>query len=845
MTSSSAADIKTLSKETFTQEVFPKELEEIKRRRNTARLTTDSLEGEPSVERNIVGLAISGGGIRSATFSLGVVQGLAQRGLLKAIDYLSTVSGGGYTGSCLSSLLNDPKNKTNGDDFPLRYTTGSEEPISLTHLRNSSNYLSPGGLLHKLRLPNILLRGILLNLFIFMPFIMAAVIITEVAYERGPHWDGLISLLLPLSLVFFLMSIAFPLAIRLLRRTFDWDKRNTYELWLTIPLLLAIIIVLLTPILSVTRLAIEHSTGQFLSWVGGLDSNSLWISGATAAGIVILFMLVGKASEHVANWSGKLLLSLVGLLGPALVFFIYLGLCLWQVDSPYLSISATSVLNEAVACEEPCLYQKAQQNTGAKEKQTVREFPDNLFPADDTVNTFAKLVAELQGRSITVGENSVIRCMRGDCERTFAPENWRQDNRIWVINGAPHLQEHCPSLEHVSHFENAGIAGNCHYLTRDSRNQLRIEGDQLQLFQRSEDFVFFGLFIGLLLFNRFFLDMNMTSMHGFYRDRLSKAYLFNVGLDNELVHNDKLKLSDLNAAGSVAPYHLINVALNLQASKDADLRGRKSDFFLLSKHYIGSDRTGYTETKKIEKYDKHLDLGTAMAISGGAAAPNMGSTTNRSLVFIMTLLNIRLGYWLPNPRVVNTSHWLRSLNLSGAKPNLIWREALGNLNAKGSHINISDGGHIENLGIYPLLKRRCKYIVAIDGEADPTMTFEGLVKLMRFARIDMGIKVDIDLENLRKDEHGLSRCHWTTGDLHYGDGETGKLLYIKLSVTGEEPEYVRAYRSENPLFPHEPTSNQFFTEDQFEAYRALGSYACRKVFENTDAISEFAALCHE
>ena len=50
-------------------------------------------------------LCLSGGGIRSATFALGVVQGLARRGLLGAFDYLSTVSGGGYLGSWLSSWI--------------------------------------------------------------------------------------------------------------------------------------------------------------------------------------------------------------------------------------------------------------------------------------------------------------------------------------------------------------------------------------------------------------------------------------------------------------------------------------------------------------------------------------------------------------------------------------------------------------------------------------------------------------------------------------------------------------------------------------------------------------------
>lgn len=835
--------IKTASKKYFQEHVVPEEIEEIKRRRKTVGLETESLDDGLPVDRNIVGLAISGGGIRSATFSLGVVQEFARQGTLKRVDYLSTVSGGGYTGSCLSSLLNDPEHKSGGDEFPLKYTAGAGEPPSLTHLRNSSNYLIPGGLFNKLRLPVMLLRGILLNLFIFMPFIMVAVYITEIAYEHGPHWATLTSLLLPLSFVFLLMAITLPVAMRLFRRRFDWAKRNTYELWMTVPLLLVAIILLLLPILALIQLAIEHTTGQFLTWFNQQSAFTLWISGILAAGVAILFMMAAKAPGNIAKWSVKLLLAMLGFLGPAFVFLIYLALCLWQIDSPYLPVSFTTVLNEAVECDKPCLYQKAQQHKalGIK-KSRMDEFTGLLFQSKDRYNTFPELLDELRGRSISPSESAIVRCQSSNCTDAFNAGNWRLDNRVWVINNAPHIQEYCPPLESGGSTIKAGSTGNCHYLKRASNRQLRIESDRMQFFDRSEDPLFAILFVAMLLFNRFFLDMNITSLHGFYRDRLSKAYLFKLDSENEVVHVDKTKLSSLNAENSTAPYHLINVALNLQGSTAADLRGRKSDLFMLSKHFIGSDRTGYAATREIEKYDKYLDLGTAMAISGAAAAPNMGTDTNRSLVFLMTLLNIRLGYWLPNPKLVNSKRWFKWFSLSGVKPTLIWREALGKLDAKGSHVNVSDGGHIENMGIYPLLKRNCKYIVAIDGEADPDMTFGGLLKLTRYARIDMGIDIEMKLDSIRKDQFGNSKSHWVTGDIHYGSGEKGKLLYIKLSVTGDEPEYVRAYRSRFPRFPHEPTSDQFFTEEQFEAYRALGCYACRKMFENKDALGEFAGI---
>jgi hypothetical protein len=215
-----------------------------------------------------------------------------------------------------------------------------------------------------------------------------------------------------------------------------------------------------------------------------------------------------------------------------------------------------------------------------------------------------------------------------------------------------------------------------------------------------------------------------------------------------------------------------------------------------------------------------------MAISGAAAAPNMGVTTIRPLVFIMTLLNIRLGYWLPNPSgFVDQGWWrtqLRRLALRGAAPRYLWQEALGDVNEKRAYVNVSDGGHIENLGVYELLRRRCRLIIAIDGEADPGLGFGSLIRLERFARIDMGIELSIDLSGIRKGGDGLSKVHWALGTIRYGEDETGHLVYIKSSLTGDEPDDLNEYRARNPAFPHESTADQFFEEDRFEAYRALG-----------------------
>lgn len=819
----------------FLEHVFPAELEEISRRRSTVNnINAETLQGDPSTDKCLTGLAFSGGGIRSATFSLGVAQELARHGQLVSIDYISTVSGGGYTGSCISSVLNEPLNDKQRREAPSYVSRDDEEPRGLTHLRNSSNYLTPGGLIDKLRLGNVLLRGILLNLFIYMPYILLAVILTEIVYEFMPHWSNFTYLAIPFTIVFLLMTVAFPFLLRFGRNALNWSRRNSFEKCLTIPPLIVFVAILVSPILYITTLAIEHDTGQALDWLEKIIQTAGWKPVLILLAFFTVLMIVGQFSAILAKLTKTLFFYVLGLLGPIIIFIIYLTLCLWQIDSPYLHISAESVLNEAVACEQPCIVQKAK-DSSSNEIQTTSlktQLENLLFHPERKIENSRSFIDALKGRSIQLSENAIVICQKGDCMQSFDDSQWHLDNRVWVINDAPKLQKFCPDFDSLNESENIGIVGNCHYIKRASIHNFRIIGDQLNLFDRTEDGIFMLMLVGFIVVNFFLLDMNVTSLHGFYRDRLSKAYIFRLGPNGEIIHNDRLKLSELNSPGSTAPYHLINATLNLQASKDENLRGRKSDFFIFSKRFIGCEKTGYASTREIEKFDNNLDLATAMAISGAAAAPNMGASTNRSLVFILTLLNVRLGYWVPNPALVKEKRWNRWFLFNGAKPTLLWREALGKLDKNGSHINVSDGGHLENLGMHPLLKRRCKTIFAIDAEADPDMSFNGLVKLIRFARIDMGINFELDLEALRPDEHGYTRSHWVTGRIIYSNGETGTFFYIKLSITGDEPEYIRAYKTAHIKFPHESTADQFFSENQFEAYRALGEHACADMLDN-------------
>lgn len=680
---------------------------------------------KPSTDLGLVGLALSGGGIRSATFNLGVVQALNERGMLRQVDYVSTVSGGGYLGSCLSSVLNHAHPRH--DQLPFGEDAKGRERKAVQFLRNNSNYLAPGGLLDLVRIPALLLRGIILHFLVVLPYIFAAVWLTDLVYGRALReaWRAerieVFFRLAPIAVVAFLVYVLLsPMLQKRIRGGFklrNWYERSFGFLLLAVGavgLLEGLITLLSAYDYHLTRsLFVPHDdTAQF---VKSLHESVWW----TVLSSIGAFLFAGNASANVSKLRGKLILCALAVLGPLVLLLVYFFLAEWGIFG------------------------------------------------------YAPPVLKRFG--------------------------WLETAEWPILSFLPHR---------------LGESGwlNASFLA-----------------------------VLLWLWGLRYVDVNKTSLHSFYRDRLSQAYLFRVDDDDEIQANDAEKLSSLNGLESISPYHIVNASLNLQASKDPNLRGRNADFFFLSRHFVGSDRTGFCATENIEDLDPHLNLGTAMAISAAAAAPNMGSTTIKPLVFIMTLLNVRLGYWLPNPRYAHEEarRGPGSLLLKmGVGPLYLLAELFSLLNEDSRYVNVSDGGHIENLGIYELLRRRCKFIIASDAEADLGLSFHGLATLIRYARIDHGIEIDVELDDVRRGPDGLSRKQCALGRIHYPKTETqeaqiGYLLYIKSSIIGGENEYIREYRTRNVDFPHESTGDQFFNEAQFEAYRALGYFIGRSLFPET------------
>lgn len=702
------------------------------------------------------GLAFSGGGIRSAAVCLGALQALHNNRRIDSIDYISTVSGGGYIGSCLSAAMS----RAGGRTFP--FGDDISDSAAVAHLRNYSNYLLPrdrSGIRNMSDATVVILRGLLANLVWVLATLILLALATQSAFPKfssgcagrwSPHlvdrvfsecfgrhsltsvFPFSLALWLPVTLVVVLVFWAMLRSVT--RLDAYTDDTSSQPLALSRALL---IIAVAVAFLAIQPFAIEFLNHRYGSWADQPLISLQWLSAFLAAfgGVIsALSSWLGaflKASEHDSTWRTFLLRGLTRV--AIFVAAMALPIVLWV---GYLFLS------------------------------------------------------------------------------------------VWAIDGG-------------------AVPNPLGFASSQTRN------------------IYKFAFVVLLVVT-FCLSANGYSLHRFYRDRLSKAFLFGpaVVAGAEPTALDQLKLSELR--DSDGPYHIVNTAMNVQGSAEANRRGRNADFFMFTRDFVGSDLTlfGPTEesiagTLDMERIDPRLDLATAMAISGAAISANMGSDTIRLMSPTLALLNIRLGYWMRNPRDLARQpgfwSWVRDLTSRFNEKFYLAMEMLNMLDEKRRNVYLSDGGHIENLGIYELLKRGCQLIVVVDAEADPSMSFGSLIKLERYARIDLGVRIELPWQQIANLTEIVSDAlargyqvysqgpHCAVGRIFYENGAEGIIVYFKSSLSGDEKDYIIDYKKRYPAFPHETTGDQFFSEEQFEVYRALGFHMVDGFFSGSDLFSYLSA----
>ena len=270
----------------------------------------------------------------------------------------------------------------------------------------------------------------------------------------------------------------------------------------------------------------------------------------------------------------------------------------------------------------------------------------------------------------------------------------------------------------------------------------------------------------LLLLAGFILNPNALSFHRFYRTQLADAYLKRADNYNNIPIKNLFKPTSKRVQDWLNPYPIINTCLNLQSPGGGEsFKGSKAnDYFLLSPLYCGAKLVDYVKTYEFPGY-KNMTLPAATTISAAAVNPGMGNYSNKVLSVFMTIFNARLGFWVNNPLKRFTQS-----NYIVWWPMYFFYELLSKINTNNRKLNISDGGHIENLGIYELLRRRCRLILAVDAGADPAGTFSDLNNLTIRARNELGIAIQFreqpeDMLTPRP-SHGYAQKRFVAADMY-------------------------------------------------------------------------------
>jgi hypothetical protein len=279
---------------------------------------------------------------------------------------------------------------------------------------------------------------------------------------------------------------------------------------------------------------------------------------------------------------------------------------------------------------------------------------------------------------------------------------------------------------------------------------------------------------------------------------------------------------------------------------------------------------------------QRLTLGHWIAISGAAFGTGMGQRTCLGYSLLTGLANIRLGYWWDSH--VNPTERRKQVVRSGpgglAGKVFAWLfpvqsslldEWLGRFHGPArEQWYLSDGGHFENTAVYELLRRRVPHIICCDCGADPNCDFPDLANLVRKARIDFGAEVKFVPRNRLKDPRfrkalnipkelrlDLGTCedftegkktgkqpHGLLAAVHFQPDQTGKadsslVLFLKPSLSGDEPLDLWEYNVQHSEFPQESTADQFFDEAQWESYRKLGEHTAFQVLTRSGKDAEW------
>ncbi len=835
-------------------------------------------------------LCLSGGGIRSATFALGVLQGLAHARVLGAFDYLSTVSGGGYAGGWATAWLSraGPDGRQSVfDALDPAVPDEDDRRAPIEHVRRTCRYLAPRGGIASADVWTIfatMARNLLLNWLVILPLLAAALLLPRlyfaVAWAVEQPFTGRDCLSFSYQAPWFLAAglglaavAAGYIALNFTGRGGSWSQ-GRFLVWCLAPL-------------------VGGSVAATLFWASTPCSIDLWWTLGLAAVLPAAgWLLVGLAakifgSEPPQTRGGEAVRMPITLrtvlaaaaAGPVLGAGAYwcaayefgwdrdltelyavvavpllLGLTLVAI-AVFVGFASRDLDDAALEWWSRCgawigiaaaIWLAAAGIVFHVAEATARGF--------EALDAWLNLARHTSGAVMTALLPLACSAAGLLARRTVAPDQPGSRFRslaqrlllpviivlllgslAWAnLRGVEWLEYH--RVGGVLCTPEMSVANDlCHPAAAGA-------GEVLILLAV---FVFVGLGMSA------FVPANRFSLHGMYKARLVRTFVGAsrpnrrpnafTGFDGR----DDLRVHDLAA---VRPLHVINTTLNAVSSTVGGRHERQAEPFTFSPLHVGNRDTGY---RRAHEYGSDgggegtgISLGLALAVSGAAASPEMGRYSSKARAFLLTLANARLGLWFGNPR--DESVWRTSDPPLGLAP--LVRELLGLTTDRNPYVYLSDGGHYENLGLWEMVARRCRFIVVSDAGCDPGYEYDDLANAMRRIRLDLGIPIQFPPLEASRSGQGHGNPHGALGVIRYGvvdgpDAPDGVILYLKATLSGDEPVDVWNFAATHPAFPHDPTSDQFFDEARFESYRTLGFHTVLAFTNGFDGAGGVEGLC--
>ena len=812
--------------------------------------------GEPTLAReSIVGLALSGGGVRSATFALGVLQAIAKKGKLRHIDYLSTVSGGGFIGSFLGRLFTR-KGVADVADPCSR----AEELLSfngsgpLRWLRTQANYLFAKGTDDYLITAAVFFRNIF-TVHLVIGAMLVAVFGMLAGIAQLPFYQRLI-----------------PQAPGL----HAWhDIQPVLSLWWWLPVAMLVVVILpmklgywLAPKPQSYR---SHPPYPLAAWLILIGAASLMLSlpgaGKYAGGALLVVLGLSWLWQEVARHGlseadvsacraeGPLVRNrLTRGLGEALAIFLIL--ILWVVlDSlarTIADIHRLPAMISALLALSPTLH-------------ALRTRAMALLPKSDAPESFTKekVVAVVIASALLFLADVIAHTLFLALE-----PKWAWGGVAIALAFSAVIGRAFDLLNYTSIHESYASRIKRTYL--GASNPERTQGADstaadVQIVHPGDD----------LPHSKY-----RPEQHG------GPLHLISVCVNETVDHASQREIRERKGLPMAIGSFGVSVGLRYFAQWSDTID--EPCWLKARRHFEGIDRDGaISPTLAPIRLDsdpntfhplgrrddrpavvQSLSLGDWIAVSGAAFSTGNGRATNPLLSLFMGLTNVRLGFWWDSgikaterPGRFPANAWRRIKELPGAifrAQQLLLSEWRGRFDGPSHEFwNLSDGGHFETTAAYELIRRKVPFIICIDGTLDPGYSFDETANLVRLVRVDFGAEMKwvdpgkfgtkdypappkhiadrMDMNNVgtlddirgQGNAKALAAKHAALACVTYGgDEKPGTwMLLIKASLVGDESLDIRQYAGAHKAFPQDPTMDQVFDDEQWESYRKLGEKA--------------------